>query len=40
MANNAGMAEASIFFTDPIYDLPLRVRPDYHIIPCDRFLTA
>lgn len=37
MANNAGMAEASIFFTDPIYDLPLRIRPDYHIIPCDRF---
>lgn len=37
MANNAGMAEASIFFTDPIYDLPLRVRPDYHIIPCERF---
>lgn len=37
MMNNAGMAEASIFFTDPIYDLQLRVRPDYHIIPCDRF---
>lgn len=37
MQNNPGMAEASIFFTDPIYDLQLRVRPDYHIIPCDRF---
>lgn len=37
MLNNPGMAEASIFFTDPIYDLQLRVRPDYHIIPCDRF---
>jgi hypothetical protein len=37
MQNNPGMAEASIFFTDPIYDLQLRVRPDYHIIPCERF---
>ncbi|MDO7240296.1 PD-(D/E)XK nuclease-like domain-containing protein [Acinetobacter baumannii] len=37
MQNNPGMAEASIFFTDPIYDLNLRVRPDYHIIPCDEF---
>lgn len=37
MQNNPGMAEASIFFTDPIYDLQLRVRPDYHIIPCDAF---
>lgn len=37
-ANNAfGIAEASIFFTDPIYDLQLRIRPDYHIIPCDRY---
>lgn len=32
-----GMAEASIFFTDPVYALNLRVRPDYHIIPCDEF---
>lgn len=37
MQNNPGMAEASIFYTDPIYDLNLRVRPDYHIIPCDEF---
>lgn len=37
MLNNAGIAEASIFFTDPIYDLQLRIRPDYHIIPCDRY---
>jgi exodeoxyribonuclease VIII len=37
MQNNPGMAEASIFFTDPIYGLNLRVRPDYHIIPCDEF---
>lgn len=37
MQNNPGMAEASIFFTDPIYALNLRVRPDYHIIPCDEF---
>ena len=37
MQKNPGMAEASIFFTDPIYDLRLRVRPDYHIIPCDAF---
>lgn len=37
MQNNPGMPEASIFFTDPIYDLQLRVRPDYHIIPCDAF---
>lgn len=37
MQNNYGMPEASIFFTDPIYDLQLRVRPDYHIVPCSRF---
>ncbi|OEY96074.1 hypothetical protein BJD20_13305 [Acinetobacter proteolyticus] len=37
MLKHAGMAEASIFFTDPIYDLQLRIRPDYHIIPCDAF---
>jgi exodeoxyribonuclease VIII len=34
MQDNFGMAEASIFFTDPMYDLPLRIRPDYHIPPC------
>lgn len=34
MQNNYGMAEASIFFTDPTYGLKLRVRPDYHIAPC------
>ncbi len=37
MQNNYGMAEASIFFTDPVYDLQLRVRPDYHIVPCSAF---
>lgn len=37
MQDNPGMAEASIFFTDPVYGLNLRVRPDYHIIPCDEF---
>ena len=37
MQNNYGMAEASIFFTDPVFDLQLRVRPDYHIVPCSRF---
>lgn len=37
MQDNEGMAEASIFYTDPIYGLNLRVRPDYHIIPCDEF---
>lgn len=37
MQNNYGMAEASVFFTDPVYDLQLRVRPDYHIVPCDHF---
>jgi len=37
MQNFKGMAEASIFFTDPVYALNLRVRPDYHIIPCDEF---
>ncbi|WP_334069839.1 PD-(D/E)XK nuclease-like domain-containing protein [Acinetobacter colistiniresistens] len=37
MLEHAGMAEASIFFTDPIYDLQLRIRPDYHIIPCEAF---
>jgi hypothetical protein len=34
MENNYGMAEASIFFVDPIYGLQLRIRPDYHIPPC------
>ena len=37
MQNNYGMAEASIFFTDPVYDLPLRIRPDWHIAPCKTF---
>lgn len=32
--NNYGLAEASIFFTDPIYGLNLRIRPDWHIPPC------
>lgn len=36
MQNDYGMPEASIFFTDPIYGLKLRVRPDYHIAPCKR----
>ncbi len=34
MQNNYGMPEASIFFTDPVYGLKLRIRPDYHIAPC------
>lgn len=37
MQNNPGMPEASIFFTDPIYGLQLRIRPDWHIPPCDAF---
>lgn len=37
MQDHYGMAEASIFFTDPVYGLNLRVRPDYHIVPCDEF---
>lgn len=37
MQNNFGMAEASIFFTDPVFDLQLRIRPDYHIAPCRAF---
>ncbi|WHP06953.1 PD-(D/E)XK nuclease-like domain-containing protein [Acinetobacter corruptisaponis] len=37
MQNNYGMAEASIFFTDPVFDLPLRIRPDWHIAPCKTF---
>lgn len=37
MQNNYGMAEASIFFTDPVFDLQLRVRPDWHIAPCSAF---
>ncbi|AWL29258.1 hypothetical protein DJ533_12120 [Acinetobacter defluvii] len=37
MMNEYGMAEASIFFTDPVYGLKLRVRPDYHIVPCKNF---
>ncbi|WP_048764682.1 PD-(D/E)XK nuclease-like domain-containing protein [Acinetobacter sp. 243_ASPC] len=35
MHDHHGMAEASIFFTDPVYGLNLRVRPDYHIVPCE-----
>lgn len=37
MQNNYGMAEASIFFTDPAFDLELRIRPDWHIAPCKAF---
>ncbi|KAA8731000.1 hypothetical protein F4V57_14195 [Acinetobacter qingfengensis] len=37
MQNHIGMPEASFFFTDPIYDLQLRVRPDWHIKPCDQY---
>ena len=37
MQNNYGMAEASIFFIDPVFDLSLRVRPDWHIAPCSTF---
>lgn len=37
MQNNYGMAEASIFFTDPVFDLKLRIRPDWHIAPCAKF---
>jgi hypothetical protein len=37
MQNNYGMAEASIFFKEPISDLQLRVRPDWHIPPCANF---
>ena len=37
MQNNYGMAEASIFYTDPVFDLQLRIRPDFHIVPCDAF---
>ena len=37
MQNNYGMPEASIFFTDPIYGLELRIRPDWHISPCKAF---
>ena len=37
MKNNFGMAEASIFFVDPVFGLQLRIRPDYHIAPCTAF---
>ena len=37
MQNNFGMAEASIFFTDPAFGLSLRIRKDYHIPPCEAF---
>lgn len=37
MQKDYGMPEASFFFTDPVYDLQLRVRPDWHIAPCKRF---
>lgn len=37
MQNNYGMPEASIFFTDPVYGLKLRIRPDWHIAPCKAF---
>lgn len=29
--------EASIFYTDPLTGLACRVRPDYHLPPCDAF---
>lgn len=35
MKKYSGMPEASLFFTDPVYTLQLRVRPDWHIAPCD-----
>lgn len=37
MQDHYGKAEASIFFTDPVYGLNLRIRPDYHIVPCEAF---
>ena len=37
MQNNYGMPEASFFFTDPIFGLNLRTRPDWHIAPCKAF---
>lgn len=37
MENEYGMAEASIFFKDPLYGLDLRIRPDWHIAPCKNF---
>ena len=37
MQNNYGMPEASFFYTDPAFDLQLRVRPDWHIPPCKQF---
>lgn len=37
MQNNYGMPEASFFFTDPIFGLNLRTRPDWHIAPCKEF---
>lgn len=37
MQDNYGLAEASFFFTDPTYDLQLRIRPDWHIAPCKEF---
>lgn len=37
MQDNYGMPEASFFFTDPVYDLQLRIRPDWHIAPCKAF---
>lgn len=35
--NEYGLAEASIFFNDPTFDLQLRIRPDWHIPPCINF---
>ena len=40
MQNNYGMPEASFFFTDPIFGLNLRTRPDWHIAPCKAFLNG
>ena len=37
MQDNYGMPEASFFFTDPVFGLNLRVRPDWHIAPCKAF---
>lgn len=32
-----GMSESSFFFTDEVYSLDLRVRPDFHIPPCEQY---
>lgn len=37
MQKHHGKTENSFFFTDPAFALSLRVRPDWHIAPCEAY---